>query len=162
MSKAILMTNKNTNPEAGTKEKTAYRALDEIERLVRAFESCSLPKSEWNHRAHMTVALWYMIHCSGDEAIRQIRLGLRRYNETARIKTSGTRVYHETLTLFWVWVVGKYVLLEGDARSTVDLVNDCIDRHGDKNLPLYYYSREVLMSRRARASWIEPDLRPLD
>jgi hypothetical protein len=31
----------------------------------------------------------------------------------------------------------------------------------DKDLPLQYYSRERLFSEAARASWLEPDLRPL-
>lgn len=161
MSKAMTV-NKDMGRGAGASANTAYRNRDEIERLVRAFEAGSLPKSEWTHRAHMTVALWYLIHCSGEEAARRIRLGIRRYNEAVRVENSRTGGYHETLTLFWVWVVGKYILSEGDARSTVDLINDCIGRHGDKDLPLRYYSREVLMSWRARASWVEPDLRPLD
>jgi hypothetical protein len=162
MTKAMLMANKGTSPEAGAGAKAAYGALDEIERLVRAFEAGSLPKSEWTHRAHMTVALWYLVHCPGEEAIRRIRVGIKRYNEAVNVENSRTGGYHETLTVFWVWVVGKYFLLEADARSTVDIVNGCIDRHGDKDLPLRYYSRDVLMSWRARASWVEPDLRPLD
>ncbi|HVF91208.1 MAG TPA: hypothetical protein VNH22_14170, partial [Blastocatellia bacterium] len=53
--------------------KAPYRSIDEVERLVLAFEAGSLPKSEWSHHAHMTVALWYLVHCSGEEAMRRIR-----------------------------------------------------------------------------------------
>jgi hypothetical protein len=39
--------------------------------------------------------------------------------------------------------------------------NSLIKAHGDKTLPLKYYSRERLMSWEARTRWVEPDLSPL-
>ena len=32
----------------------------EIESFIRAFEDCSLPKSEWTHARHLIMALWYL------------------------------------------------------------------------------------------------------
>jgi hypothetical protein len=42
------------------------------------------------------------------------------------------------------------------------LANDLIEKYGDKNLPLTYYSRERLMSWEARTRWVEPDLKALN
>ena len=47
----------------------------EIESLVRAFEAGNLPKPEWTHRAHLTVALWYLRRHPRAEATRRIRGG---------------------------------------------------------------------------------------
>ena len=137
-----------------------YATLGEIEALVRAFEDCSLPKPEWTHRAHMTVALWYLVHCSGREATSRIRNGIKRFNAAKGVLTTPTGGYHETMTIFWICIVSRFLLYADAECSFVELVNGCIERCGDKNLPFEYYSRERLMSLRARTSWIEPDLKP--
>jgi hypothetical protein len=79
-----------------------YSSDDEIDRLLRAFEACTLPRSQWNHAAHLTVALWYLVRYSPSEAIQRIRSGIQRYNAAAGIVTTNNSGYHETLTLFWI------------------------------------------------------------
>ena len=139
-----------------------FGARDEIERLVSEFESCTLPRDEWNHRAHLTVGLWYLASRSLKEATGLIRASIQKYNHACGIVTTKESGYHETITLFYVWLVSKY--LEGAARggSIVELVNGLLDTYGDRSLPLEYYSKERLMSWEARTSWVEPDLKPLD
>ena len=34
-------------------------------------------------------------------------------------------------------------------------------RYGDRELPLRHYTKDLLMSQRARFGWVEPDLLPL-
>jgi hypothetical protein len=138
------------------------RAPDEMERLVKAFEACTLPRSEWTHAAHVTVALWYLVHYSGEEAVMRIRNGIKRYNASQGVAMTMSGGYHETMTLFWIWAVARYLLLEGAGRSVEQLAEGLKDCLGDKNFPLAYYSRERLMSWEARLSWMEPDLKPLD
>ena len=77
-----------------------FRTADEIKALVRAFEDTSLPRAEWTHRAHLTVALWYLTRHSGREATARIRTGIKRYNAAKGVLTTPTGGYHETLTLF--------------------------------------------------------------
>jgi hypothetical protein len=138
------------------------RAPGEVERLVRAFEACTLPRAEWTHAAHLTVALWYLVHYPGEEAVARIRNGIKRYNASQGIATTKSGGYHETMTLFWVWAVARYLLLEGSGQTVERLAEGLKDHYGDKNFPLRYYSRERLMSWEARLSWIEPDLKALD
>lgn len=127
-----------------------------IDELVEAFEACTLPPSLWNHRAHLTVALFYLQSFEASEATRRIREGIQRYN-----RHTGKTSYHDTLTLFWIEVVRRF-LAQADAAQPRDaLTADLLHRYGDKNLPLQHYSRELLFSAPARAGWVEPDLKPL-
>ena len=137
-----------------------YDTFSEIENLVRAFDDCTLPKPEWTHQAHLTVAMWYLVHYSGREATARIRNGIKRFNAAKGVKTTLTGGYHETMTMFWICTVSRYLLFADEDCSFIELVNGMLESCGDKNLPFKYYSRDLLMSVRARASWVEPDLRP--
>ena len=137
-----------------------YDTFIEIEDLVRAFEDCTLPKPLWTHQAHLTVAMWYLVHYSGREATARIRNGIKRFNAAKGVKTTPIGGYHETMTMFWICVVSRYLLFADADCSFIELVNRMLESCADKNLPLKYYSRELLMSVRARASWVEPDLKP--
>jgi hypothetical protein len=138
-----------------------FRTADEIKALVRAFEDTTLPRAEWTHRAHLTVALWYLTQHSGREATARIRTGIKRYNAAKGVLTTPTGGYHETLTLFWICMISHFLLFADVSGSLVELTNAMLARIADKDLPLRYYSRERLMSPQARASWVEPDLQPL-
>jgi len=139
----------------------SYRSESEIEAIVKAFEACTLPGSLWTHVAHLTVAAWYLAQLSGYEAAARIRTGIKRYNAARGIVPTPRGGYHETITLFWTCIASKYLMLADPDRPLVDLVNGLIDEHRDKNLVFEYYSRDLLFSRRARFSWVEPDLKPI-
>ncbi|MEP0793780.1 hypothetical protein NDI44_04525 [Trichocoleus sp. DQ-A3] len=139
-----------------------YQTVDEIENLIAAFKNCTLPRDEWNHHAHLTVAVWYLTRYSEAEATNCIRDRIQRYNLANGIKTTKNSGYHETMTLFWIRIVSHYLSVADRTRSIVYLANELIDSYADKNLPLTYYNRDRLMSWQARISWTEPDLKPLD
>jgi hypothetical protein len=140
----------------------ASRTFDEIEHLISAFESCSLPRESWNHQAHLTVGLWYLVRHEKREATALIRRNIQKYNRAHGIVKTKTSGYHETITLFFIRVVSKYLSEACTNNSIVELLNGLIDSYGDKNLPLVYYSKERLMSCEARTRWLEPDLKSLD
>jgi hypothetical protein len=139
-----------------------YQSVSEIKSLIAAFENCTLPRDEWDHHAHLTVALWYLTRYSEAEATNLIRDRIQHYNSANGIKTTKDSGYHETMTLFWIRIVSHYLSVADRTRSIVYLANELIDSYGDKNLPLTYYSRDRLMSWEARNSWVEPDLKPMD
>ena len=142
--------------------KTAtFRTTEEILALVRGFEDCTLAREHWTHSAHLTVALWNLLQYDWPEAVARVRLGINRYNAAHGIHATPTGGYHETLTLFWLRRVRAF--LEGgrnEARSLVSLANE-LAATADKSLPLAHYTRERLFSPEARATWVEPDLKPL-
>jgi hypothetical protein len=142
-------------------EVTTFRTTEEILALVRGFEDCTLPRERWTHAAHLTVALWHLLQYDWPEAVVRVRAGIQRYNAAHGIRATPTGGYHETLTLFWLRRVRAF-LEDGrnEARALVSLANALADS-ADKNLPLEYYTRDRLFSAEARASWVEPDLKPL-
>ncbi|HEV7377833.1 MAG TPA: hypothetical protein VGN95_24165 [Pyrinomonadaceae bacterium] len=148
--------------EVNCHTEVSYRTRGEIEHLISAFESCTLPRERWNHQAHLTVGLWYLVRYERGEATKLIRRNIQKYNRAHGIVTTKNSGYHETITLFFIRVVSKYLSGTSTNNSIVELLNGLIDSYGDKNLPLTYYSKERLMSCEARARWLEPDLKPLD
>ena len=145
-----------------TLDATKFRTTEEILALVRRFEDCTLPREEWTHAAHLTVALWHLLQFDWPEAVARVRRGIKRYNAAHGIRTTPTGGYHETLTLFWLRTVRAFLEAErNEARALVRLANE-LTASADKSLPLEHYTRERLFSPEARANWVEPDLKPLD
>ena len=144
-------------------ESPPYRTPEEVETLVRRFESCALAREEWTHAAHLTVALWYLLYHTWPDAVSLTRDGIKRFNHAHGILTTPTGGYHETLTLFWLKLVRRYLHDASHSdTSLVALANNLILHYAHKDLPLRYYTRTRLFSPEARAGWIEPDLKSLD
>ena len=139
-----------------------YRSPKEIDSLIHAFQEGNLSRSQWTHEAHLTVALWYLFYDSEQEAINAVRNGIKRYNSVQGIETTKDGGYHETLTLFWVRTIRRYLADESRNRSMVNLANGLIAKYADRTLPFTYYTRDRLMSSEARINWVEPDLRSLE
>ena len=133
-----------------------YKTDDEIRALVSAFEACSFHPSEFRHYQHLTVALWYVWHLSPDEALAKMTTGIRRLAETY-----GKLGYHETITLFWLRIVANFVAEHRRKTSLMATANALIDNCNDKDLIGQFYSAELLATDRAKAEWIEPDLKAL-
>jgi hypothetical protein len=139
----------------------AYSTFDEIETLIRGFESGTLPRAQWTHSAHIAVAGWYLVCYPEAEATRRIREGIQNYNRAVGIITTNEGGYHETITLFWIRMVRDYLSKVVMECPVVYLIGDLVDHFSDKNLPFEYYNRDRLMSWEARAAWLEPDLKPI-
>jgi hypothetical protein len=136
---------------------TTFRSTEEILSLLRGFDDCTLPREEWTHAAHLTVALWHLLQYDWPEAVERVRRGIKRYNAAHGIVTTPTGGYHETLTIFWLRHVRSFLEAgRNEARSLVALANE-LTATADKNLPLEHYTRERLFSPEARAAWVEPD-----
>ncbi|MEG4113255.1 MULTISPECIES: hypothetical protein [unclassified Microcoleus] len=144
------------------KKTLIYRSPKEIDSLIHAFQEGSLPRSQWTHEAHLTVALWYLFYDSEQEAINAIRNGIQRYNSVQGIEITQNSGYHETLTLFWVRTIRQCLADESQNRSIVDLANGLIAKYADRTLPFRYYTRDRLMSWEARQNWVEPDMRAME
>jgi hypothetical protein len=134
----------------------------EIAWLVNEFEACTLARERWTHEAHLTVGLWYLMRHEEREATRLIRAGIKRYNQACGIAETPTSGYHETITLFYVRVIRRYLARAPKEAGVDELVRGLLATCGDRQLPLKYYSRERLFSWTARTSWVEPDLCALD
>ena len=132
------------------------------DQLIAAFVSCTLPKSEWTHHAHLRVGLWHVDRYGPEEALARLRDGIRRLNDTHGTINSETGGYHETITRFYVQFMARFLSAADRSRPLDELTADFIARHPTSNLLLRYYSRERLFSIEARRAWVEPDLASLD
>lgn len=140
-----------------------YQTDENVFRLVQEFEACSLPQTDWDHAAHLTIAVWYLSQYSESEATVRIRTGIQRYNLCNGIATTTNSGYHETLTLFWIIIARRFLAAANPNASISTLVNDFILAYEKrKSLFREYYSDGLLLSLEARQTWVAPDLKSLD
>lgn len=141
---------------------TAVTEPATVEALVEGFVTGTLPRAGWTHEAHLTVGLCYLHRHGYPAGILLFRDALRRYNASQGIVSTPTSGYHETITLFYGRYLAGFLRRAGAGRPVAELVEKLLADHGDRALPLRYYSRDRLMSVEARRAWVEPDLRPLE
>lgn len=142
--------------------KLTYHAEEEIFDLVKKFENKTLPKEAWTHAAHVTVAAVYLTEHSPDEAICFLRSNIISYNLAVGGENTPANGYHETMTLFWVWLTMMWLVKNGGGRDLTEVINEMLaDPAMGSDAPKRFYSLELLKSVRARARWVEPDLRGL-
>jgi hypothetical protein len=142
-----------------TNAREFYRDDAEVEEVVRRFESCELPPSDFNHRAHLTVALYYLLRASDAEALERLRRGLGRY---VRAQGINPNLYHETLSVFWLKRVRAFIMRAGAGHALAALANELPESCGGSRLVYDYYSKELIDAETSRREWSEPDLKPLD
>jgi hypothetical protein len=133
------------------------RTLADIVQLVEGFEACTLTPLEFDHQAHMTVALWYLSRLPDAEASERMRAGIRRFAAVHRKEG----LYNETVTLFWMKLL-RHVLDTAPPRPLAEFADHAIETWGRMDVLFGYYSRDVAFSERAKAAWVEPDRRPID
>lgn len=132
----------------------------DLDSFVGRFLSCTLPKSEWTHQAHLAVGAWHVDRYGPDEALRRLRQGIRALNDSHGTVNSDTSGYHETITRAYVRLIAS--AFAGATGTLPDRIARIVGGpEGERDALLRYYSREALMSSRARAEWVEPDLEPL-
>jgi hypothetical protein len=124
----------------------------EILMMVDRLERCLLPKEEFHHRDHLTVAVVYLYAADLEAAINRMRDTLKRF--AGHHHVSG--LYHETLTRFWLQQVEQRLDRGLCLRESVRQIHEQLN---DKNLPFEYYSRERINSKEAKEKWLPPDLR---
>jgi hypothetical protein len=136
-----------------------YQSDEEVEGVVRRFESCELPPADFNHREHLLVALCYLLRTGEAESRARLRARINAYVEAHGINPN---LYHETITAFWLKRVRAYLGRAGNGLGLAEMTNALADECGSSRLIFDYYSKELLGSEAARSVWVEPDLKPLD
>lgn len=139
----------------------SFAHVDELHQLVARFADCSLACEEFTHQAHLVVGLWHAWNFPADEALDRVRASIQRFNAACKVPESPTRGYHETITRFYITYLSNFVAAAEDRTDLLRLAEELLAAHGDRDLPLRYYTRERLFSAEARAGWLPPDLQPL-
>jgi len=125
--------------------------------FLDAFENCTLPFAEWRHRAHIRVAYLYLCELPFDQALDKVRRNIQRYNAATNTPEQLERGYHETITQAWMRLVAFARQESGLAPSSSAFLETQEHLLNPKALR-FFYSRERLITWKAKAEFVEPDL----
>ncbi len=128
--------------------------------LAQDFINKTLPVVDWTHEAHLLVALWHLKQYSKAEATCYLRSRIISYNEVVGTENGPRSGYHETMTLFWIWVVDEF--LKRNEGDLTELANRFLSsKYAERRLPFQFYTKAKIVSIEARARWTAPDLQSL-
>lgn len=133
----------------------AHYQLSDLE-FERQFASCELNSSIFNHEAHLRLA-WIYINSYGlDEAEKRIQQQLQNYVTALGAKDK----YNTTLTIAAVRIVGHF-MKKWDAKNFSNFITTFPQLKDDfKSLITSHYSFDVFNLEKAKAEFLEPDIKP--
>jgi hypothetical protein len=133
-----------------------------IDLFLHAFETCTLPKSEWTHAAHIFTGACY-VHTHGlDLAIDTMRTNVRRYNVSVGGLNTDTSGYHETITLAWLKLIHRLLKASQPIARAPFAAHAVAHYVPQRDIFSRHYSFDLPTNTPSRLAWIEPDLEPLD
>jgi hypothetical protein len=124
-------------------------------RDLRVLEEILEARGGFCHREHLELAWSYLLVYSSDEAAEIMIAAIRH---VARLHGAEDK-YHETMTRAWLHFVAVH-----NQRWGAGSFEEFLERNPDlldSTLIAHFYSRELILSEPARASWTAPDLRRL-
>ena len=90
----------------------------EIERVVRGFETCQTSAEEFKHKDHLVVAVWYVHNFGREAALDRMREGLLRFIAHHQVDP---KKYSEEITKFWIERIAERL----DQAGNVSIVEKC-------------------------------------
>jgi hypothetical protein len=135
---------------------------EEIDCFLSQFETCTLPKEQWTHGAHVLTGACY-VHSLGERAAAgQMRRCVRRYNVATGGQNTETSGYHETVTLAWIKLLAG-LLRDAQPMERAEFAKLALSRfENNRKILERYYEVDILSSTEARRQWVPPTLAPLD
>ncbi len=124
--------------------------------FLRPFHDGNLSGEEFRHRGHLRLA-WLVLSRHGkDDAERIVAREIQKF----AVANGAQNRYHDTLTRFWVRLVGHAMENAPDAGST-DALLSMFPFLLDKTLSYRHWRGETFNSDCVRVGWVEPDLVPM-
>ena len=96
-----------------------YQSEIEIEKVVRAFETCETGRDDFKHREHLVVAVWYVETLGREAALDRMRSGLLHFLEHHEVDR---KIYSEAITVFWIDKIAEKL---NELGPGVPLVEKC-------------------------------------
>jgi len=91
---------------------------EEIERVVRGFETCQTSADEFKHKDHLVVAVWYVHNLGREAALNRMREGLLHFLTHHQVDP---KKYSEEVTRFWI----EHIADRLDEAGNVSIVEKC-------------------------------------
>lgn len=120
------------------------------DQFVEAFEAGEISSRDFHHLDHIRLAWIYVTRFGLEPASKKIIRGIRNF---AAIH-GATQLYHETITRFWISAV--FDATKGTYAATFAEFIEGNVQLRDKNFIYNFYSKEQIMSEKAKRDWIQP------
>ena len=132
----------------------------EFEHIIEGFRSKTLPSKEWTHEAHLIAGLWHVANFDYEEALLRMRYNIKTYNEASGGQNTDSSGYHESITVFWVWLLNEFWKRNSTDKQSFEQVCNAFlkSKYCDRAAAFTFYTREKLFSREARLTFVEPDM----
>ena len=121
--------------------------------FLQAFMDGPLPPGHFHHRDHLRLAWLLIRRLDVESAGSAIASGIQRF----AARHGHAEKYHETLTQFWVRIVGHMVRVRPDIIDFETFIAT-FPQLLDTGLPYRHWQHETMGTATARARWVEPDL----
>ena len=129
-----------------------------IVRIGEGLIARNLPRVEWTHEAHLGACTWIVRDRSDVVPEQEMRSIISAYNESVGGVNEDSQGYHETITQVYIAGVKAHLAEVGLAIPLHKAVNALLlSERGLRDLPLRFYSKELLFSVAARRGFVEPD-----
>jgi hypothetical protein len=131
---------------------------EEAEKLVERWENGQLEKEEWTHEMHLLVGCAMVIRYKKN-ALAEMRQRIIRHNEAIGTLNSDNSGYHETLTVYWLWVIRTF-LKEKNLTAFDEITLDELlleENMVKRNEWDHFYKLETIKSVAARRHFVQPD-----
>ena len=132
----------------------------EFEQLIKQIEDGTLPRKEFNHIAHLRLALYYLFtEKDFYKALIKIRCRIINHNFISEKQTLISSVYSETITQFWVRELFK-LYNQNKHLSHMELERFLLASYLVKFDFIYgFYTRKLLESDFSKAVYVEPNVK---
>jgi len=133
----------------------------EAKQIVESFLHCNLAKEKYTHAAHILTG-FYLFCKHGKAANPIMEKHIIQFNNAVGTMNSDESGFHKTITFFWMSAIEQFSKtldhLSFDDENIRHLYDSILM---DKTLPMNFYSREYLFSKKARREIVEPDIQPI-
>jgi hypothetical protein len=124
--------------------------------------SCTLPRQEWTHEAHLAACTWIARERRDIVLEQDLPEIIATYNLSVGGVNDDMHGYHDTITQLYIAAVRAHLKPRNPNEPIVDAVNTLLtSRLGRRDLPQQFYSHDLLFSVAARRKFVHPDLLPL-
>ena len=118
----------------------------------------TLPRGEWTHEAHLAACTWIIRDRPEIDSAMDMAKIISAYNVAVGGVNDDTQGYHETITQVYVAGVKAHLAEVGVTKPLWQTVNALLlSARGRRDLPLRFYSKELLFSVPARRGFVPPD-----
>lgn len=125
--------------------------------FLRDFETFTLAPESFDHRSHVRLAYIYLCDFDAGTAHQKVRSALGGFLSHHGVDPSK---YHETITRAWILAV-RHFMARTPSSTSADGFIDANPELLDSGIMMTHYSKDVLFTDEARASFVEPNLDPI-